>query len=1254
MPALESLIALKTVVGIAGVAYSLLNNTNEKGDFDFNKFPEAFLGETFGGIISDCFRDGLKSNLESIKNKYSTINFDKDSLNHDLQKAARKAQLIATFFAAQYCLEEIKRIAVDVKSNGRSGKFHKFIGHAKHKLLKGDGEKYLEEVINYLNNEIRKSANSTIKSLNFEEFLRIFDTYEIASSTNSEIQISQILKNDICDELEVVSNFPTSNFDQKTFEFLKSTIHAGWIELPTEWPLSEHFVTLDLKGGVRNRDGKRYDWFNLVCSVFNEEYKDNPRVLAASQKQLLLQALNKLDKFGALNGKVSNLISQISNFSREIKRLDRGVKSLNTSLNLGFADLTKLENTNFEKIIHEIRLLKPEKFSPQSIVVSLDLNENVFGRDEEIQELFNFLKRDSKHGAIVSPSCFGKTWLIKKFLIRSRVSNQIKTEYQSLFEKVIYIDCRGNQNLQGIIRHFEILMGKDLVLEEGDEINFLHQRIFSQIQDDKILLILDNFETWISENFFYINEEIDGFIGTLFNSNHQIRALFVTQKLPHEDDDFFIKVGVLESVGNELLKGLSPQASLDLVRKEGEDVGLTEQQVSNLELTDFFEKVHYIPQAIQSMIGYLRKTGIKFHTFQKEFWRFEEEESKDINFLHKINKKLRPTRALIKYQVLSQDEFTKHVLGAMAFFKNPAPENVLTIDFSPNQDSFGTAKEEYKIALIRIIKHNLGQIETDFSEENKKNEITFYSLHPFISDVIRDYLPRFEDENKGSLEDLANYLFSLSETALKERSFTLMKYLSECLLNIEGFLFYEQNKTERYNDLFLALIFKGISFTEIDRSTNDFNHSFRAIAEESFQNAIRMNPNSGRGYYNLGVLLEKDKNRLEEAKQCYLKAIELGTHFLPQAYINLGRILWEYEGRWQEAEEYFKKAVQLNDFKYEDVSNAYTNLGWIMDSERNLLEEAETLYHQAIKINPRDHVAHNNLGVLLSGKGKISDAESYYLKALELKSNFSLAYHNFSELLQRDRDRWKEAEEFHHQYIGKYPNNPDPYYQLASLLSKDGSRDNEAEKYYKKAIDLNPNDYLAFNHLGDLYKKDKNNWKNAEESYLKSIEINPGWIQNYIDLGDLYEKDPNRLKEAQEYYCKAIEINPKHAKAYSWIGQILCQQANYIEAIEFYLASANLDKNFLTPRIQLTLIYKKLGKSKEADRFALESFLLLENDAYYDIACLHSILENKKKCLEFLTLAVAEDPSLKSWAQEDSDLEWIRKHKEFWDITKTD
>ena len=149
----------------------------------------------------------------------------------------------------------------------------------------------------------------------------------------------------------------------------------------------------------------------------------------------------------------------------------------------------------------------------------------------------------------------------------------------------------------------------------SDEDNFLRVKVFGKLQNDKILLIFDNFEDWVDEDGNYFvgqtsegkkDESIRIFLNALFSLNHQIRGIFVSQKIPNRERDFIRQVKSLTQISSELEKGLEPEAALELARMEGAKVGL--DKVSEAALKKKFRQ-NFLHSASDSIIDWLFGNG---------------------------------------------------------------------------------------------------------------------------------------------------------------------------------------------------------------------------------------------------------------------------------------------------------------------------------------------------------------------------------------------------------------------------------------------------------------------------------------------------------------------------------------------------------------------------------------------------------------------------------------------------------------------
>jgi Flp pilus assembly protein TadD len=862
--------------------------------------------------------------------------------------------------------------------------------------------------------------------------------------------------------------------------------------------------------------------------------EDNRKLL-----QPLAEFLNKLsenndllqqlaDSHSTILGKIGESEENIKDcIAEESKKLRDWLTSrLNEILTVGKKTLVAV--IELDKKLTQV--IAPEREGVELNLVSLpNRTDKIYGRNDEIAEILRFLRDEKKHGAIVLPTCYGKTSLIKKFLNETTDETKVKDEHRGLFEKVIYLFCYQNQNFQQIIRPFASLLGKRLEYTEGDEVNFLKQEVFDKLQDKKILLILDNFESWIDKNDKYLNDEVRIFVETLFNSNHQIRTLFVSQNLPHEEKDFFKKAVELKEIEKFLLKGLDKKSALELVRDEGDKENF--KYVEDARLIEFFERVHYIPQAIQSMLAFVDEEIYTFDELMGAAWKeFEAEESDETEIEKQIPKELRPTRALLKHQLRKLDEKAQHLLSLAAFFDKPVPEEILLNDFGKYKQT------ELRRPLSKLFKHKLILRETDAQPATDhatgaKSAIHYFELHGFVGSTVNTMFPDFITENVKNLTALADQMEDKERNAWEAKLFEKQLALIGCWEVLEQELTGNRKMPWRQFNLDLvdftkALALQGTTFANNRQIDADEIKRRVEIIENLYLKWLDKYPNLAEAYNNLGNLLVEDESRRAEAEEKYLRAIKLNPNDA-EVYNNLGVLLAKDENRRAEAEEKYLRAIKLNP----NDAEVYNNLGNLLAKDESRRAEAEEKYLRAIKLNPNDAEVYNNLGVLLAeDENRRAEAEEKYLQAIKLNPNYAKAYNNLGLLLAADESRRAEAEEKYLRAIELNPNYADAYNNLGVLLAEDESRRAEAEEKYLQAIKLNPNDASAYNNLGNLLDEDESRWAEAEEKYLRAIELNPNGAEAYGNLAFLKARyvGENAKDEIIGNLNKCLKLNPAY------------------------------------------------------------------------------------------------------------------------------
>lgn len=137
----------------------------------------------------------------------------------------------------------------------------------------------------------------------------------------------------------------------------------------------------------------------------------------------------------------------------------------------------------------------------------------------------------------------------------------------------------------------------------------------------------------------------------------------------------------------------------------------------------------------------------------------------------------------------------------------------------------------------------------------------------------------------------------------------------------------------------------------------------------------------------------------------------------------------------------------------------------------------------------------------------------------------------------------------------------------------------------------------GYNNLGVAYHEDKN-FKTAQALFEKAIRIEPESRIAYISLGSMYVTQ-DRLAEAEQTLRIALtkETFLSPSRIYHYLGVVYRKAGNYPAAIEYSRRALHLEKNDLTPLINLGIVYEKLGDYRKADETFGEALRAGLNDS---------------------------------------------------------
>ena len=305
------------------------------------------------------------------------------------------------------------------------------------------------------------------------------------------------------------------------------------------------------------------------------------------------------------------------------------------------------------------------------------------------------------------------------------------------------------------------------------------------------------------------------------------------------------------------------------------------------------------------------------------------------------------------------------------------------------------------------------------------------------------------------------------------------------------------------------------------------------------------------------------------------------------------------------AQEYLEKAIVLQTKfqKLEALATSLNNLASLYDSQGKY-SEAEPFYLDALEMRKQlftgDHpdvaTSLNNLAFLYNNQGRYSEAEPLYLDALEMRRRL---------------------------FTGDHPDVASSLNNLASFYYKQGKY-SEAEPLYLDALEMrrrlftgdHPDVASSLNNLASFYYK-QGKYSEAEPLYLDALEMrrrlftgdHPNVASSLNNLAGLYDSQ-GKYSEAELLYLDALEMrrrlftgdHPDVATSLNNLAVLYRNQGKYIEAEPLYLDALEMTKRLFTgdhPDVASSLnnlasLYHNQGKYSEAEPLYLDALAMSE------------------------------------------------------------
>jgi len=165
-----------------------------------------------------------------------------------------------------------------------------------------------------------------------------------------------------------------------------------------------------------------------------------------------------------------------------------------------------------------------------------------------------------------------------------------------------------------------------------------------------------------------------------------------------------------------------------------------------------------------------------------------------------------------------------------------------------------------------------------------------------------------------------------------------------------------------------------------------------------------------------------------------------------------------------------------------------------------------------------------------------------------------------------------------------HPENQEAPYMLGRIYYQEGSLD-QATGQFERLLKLNPASYKAYDNLGLCYAA-KGDDEKAMRYMLTAVKLTQNdhleYDTAYADVAELLLKTGDAQK-AFGAASKAADRNPNSARNFYLGGKALDQLGKTDLSLNWLQRSVALDPTYPDPQYLLARIFRKLGKTEEAD-----------------------------------------------------------------------
>ena len=312
--------------------------------------------------------------------------------------------------------------------------------------------------------------------------------------------------------------------------------------------------------------------------------------------------------------------------------------------------------------------------------------------------------------------------------------------------------------------------------------------------------------------------------------------------------------------------------------------------------------------------------------------------------------------------------------------------------------------------------------------------------------------------------------------------------------------------------------------------------------------------------------------------------------------VSLSALTWQQAGAYKDEVTFFRHIIDLNP----KAHSAYSNLSKAL-IEAGRLEEAFTAGLVAINQAPDSHGAHYNTGLALSELERFQEAEQYFRSALKIKPKHTNTHQYLAEALKQ-QGRYEEALVSLRAVIARDSQRVEVYGSMGDILYR-LNRYEEALDTLERARLLGPSqrDASALYHLIGLVSQELGRPEAIAERYRQALRVDSTDLSTHEHLAGLLHGQ-GQYEEALKAYTAIIDLAPENVSAYVNMGELLYRLKRYDEATKTLKQALSLESDpRRTPEIHylIGLTMQAMGR---LDAAAASYEQALEAEPNYPIA----------------------------------------------------